>query len=589
MPEQRSLLVRGFRVIRRSIATHPGPFAVAVAGATLYAGATVASAVVLGRVTDDVLIPAFRGGVSAGAVAGAALAILAIGLVRAGGVIARRYFATMTVSRLRVTLTGRLVERYQRLPLAFHRTRPTGELLAHAEADVQAATDVIGPLPWSLAVVLLVVLAGVALLVTDLFLALIGLSVLPTLAFLNHRFGRLAEPPARRAQELMSEVSSVAHESIDGALMVKTLGREGAEVKRLGEKARLLRDERVRLGSLRAAFEPAFEALPALGIALLVAVGSWRVSTGAITVGTLVQFVSLFQLLALPMRLIGYVLLDIPRSVVGTERVEGVLSHPVTPLPDRGGEQLSDGPIGLSVHSVAFSHEPGHVVLEDLSFDVEPDAALAVVGPTGSGKSTLLHLLARLADPDEGVVLLGGIDLRKMDPGALRRAASIVLQESFFFASSVRENITLDGAVSQEDVRWATGVAQADGFIQALPKGYDTILGERGATLSGGQRQRLALARALVRRPRLLLLDDATSAVDASVEAAILEELKREVQTTLVIVAHRPSALTLADRVLFLENGRISSQGTHEELLSHPAYRAFIEASQPAARMGTGG
>ncbi|MGH2556685.1 MAG: ABC transporter ATP-binding protein [Actinomycetota bacterium] len=583
MKEQRSVVMRGLRIIGSYIATHPLPFAIAVSGATIYAGMTVGSTIVLGRITDRVLVPAFKqGGVKAGTIVWGVVAIMAVGLVRAAGIIMRRYFAGMTGGRMRMTLTNRVVDRYQVLPLAYHRSRPTGELMAHAEADVQAAIEVIHPLPWSLAVVLLVVFATIALLVTDLFLAVIGILVLPGLAVINRYYTAKVEEPATRAQERIGDVSAVAHESIDGALMVKTLGRERAEVQRLKDRAIALREERVRMGQLRAAFEPGFEAIPAIGIIVLIAVGSWRVSTGAITIGTLVQFVSLFELLAFPLRLIGFVLSEVPRAVVGRERIQEVFTEPVSLPPATERVPLPDGPSDVSVRSVSFAYD-GNRVLEDLSFEVAPNESVALVGPTGSGKSTLAHLLVRLADPEDGSIRLGGVDLRHMDPDALRRSAAIVFQESFLFARTVRENVVLDLQVSDEQIWEALRLAQADVFVGELPKGLDSVLGERGVTLSGGQRQRLALARALVRKPRLLILDDATSSVDPTVEAAILQGLRRDLDTTLFVIAYRVSTISLADRVLFLNDGRIVAEGTHVQLLSHPAYLAMVSAYERGA------
>jgi ATP-binding cassette subfamily B protein len=582
MNEKRSVFARGLRVIGSYIATHPWPFATAVTGATVYAGMTVASTIVLGRVTDHVLVPAFHGGVRAGTVAWGVVAIMAVGVIRAGGIITRRYFAGMTGSRMRATLTRRIVDRYQALPLAYHRSRPTGELMAHAEADVTAAIDVIHPLPWSLAVILLVLFATISLVLTDFFLAVIGITVLPGLAVINRFYTRRVEDPATLAQERIGDVSSVAHESIDGALMVKTLGREEAEVARLAEKAQELRYERIRMGTLRAAFEPVFEAIPALGIILLIAVGSWRVSTGAITIGTLVQFVSLFELLAFPLRLIGFVLSDIPRAVVGRERVQDVFDEPITLPPVVMTTPLPDGPLGVGVRAISFSYDE-HRVLQDISFEVVPSESVALVGPTGSGKSTLSLLLVRLADPDGGSIELGGVDLRRVDPEALHRETAIVFQESFLFATSVRDNIVLDLDVPESEIRRAARMAQAESFIDELPRGFETVLGERGVTLSGGQRQRVALARALVRRPRLLILDDATSAVDPTVEAAILAGLRDDLDTTLVVVAYRVSTIALADRVLFLEDGRIAAEGPHQELLAHPAYLAMVRAYERGA------
>jgi ATP-binding cassette, subfamily B, bacterial len=581
--QQRGVVVRGLRIIGSYIRTHPGPFAISVTGSTLYAAMTVATTIVLGKITDRVFVPAFSTGVRTSAVVWGAVAIMAAAVIRSGGIITRRYFAGMTASRTMATLRRRVVDKYQELPLAYHRSQPTGELLAHAEADVMAATEVLHPLPYTIAVILLIAFAVIALVVTDPFLAILGLLILPALTFLNRYYTRKVEGPAQRVQARMGDVSAVAHESIDGALVVKTLGRESPEVERLAARAAELRTERVTVGWLRGTFEPAFEALPLLGMVLLIGVGSWRVSTGAISVGTVVTFVALFQLLAFPMRLIGFILSDIPRAVAGYERLVQVFDEPVTLPPAIDGVSLPSGPLGVSMRHVSFGYG-GSRVLEDVSLDVAPDESVALVGPTGSGKSTLAMLLVRLGDPDSGTIRLGGVDLRTVDPDDLRAAAALVFQESFLFATSVRENIALGANAGDDEIVRAAKLARAHEFVTALPKGYDTVLGERGVTLSGGQRQRLAIARALVRNPRVLILDDATSAVDPTVEAAILDGLRRDLSTTLVVVAYRVSTISLADRVLFLDEGRIVAEGTHRELLdTHPDYEAMVRAYERGA------
>jgi ATP-binding cassette, subfamily B, bacterial len=574
--------MRGLRIVVSYIATHPLPFVVSVTGGAIYAVATVTSSYVLGRVTDQVIYPGFGRGVSSGTLWAGAGALTGVMLLRAVSIILRRYFAGMTTYRMQATLRTRVIDRYRELPLAWHRARPTGELLAHAEADVQAATDVMNPVPFSIAVMFLLVFAIISLLATDAFLAGIGLLVLPALGFLNRSYGRVVEPAATAAQERIGDVSAVAHESIDGALVVKTLGREKSEVERFDRRAAELEGERVRMGRLRAAFEPAFEAVPNIGIVVLLAMGSWRVSTGAVTVGTLVQFVSLFQLLAFPMRMIGYVLSSLPRAVVGRERLQGIFHEPVTLAPPARGRELPPGPLGVTMSSVSFSYD-SHPVLDRVSLEVFPNESVALVGPTGSGKSTLAQLLVRLADPDAGSIHLGDVDVRDIEPGELQENASVVFQRSFLFASTVRDNIALDSGASDEDVARAARLAQADSFIRALPGGYDAVVGERGVTLSGGQRQRVALARALVRRPRVLILDDATSAVDPTVEAIILDGLKRELETTLIVIAYRVSTIALADRVLFLQGGRVAAQGSHQQVLSFPPYEAMVRAYEGAA------
>jgi ABC-type multidrug transport system fused ATPase/permease subunit len=581
----RTMFRRGMRLVTSYVRMHPQPFAASVVGAVLFAFASLWLTEALARATDEVLEPAFAGQLDTSKVWLAVGALMLGGIGRAFGIMLRRYYSGVAGERVMATLRTRVAERYRALSLRFHRETPTGELLAHMEADVKAAVDVFWPVPFAMGVIVLTLLALIALVVTDPVLALIGLFVFPTLAFMNQVFARRMEEPTRLAQERIGEVSAVAHESIDGALVVKTLGREHAETHRLYEKARALRDERVRSGSIRATFEAALDALPTLAIALLLAVGSWRVSTGDITLGDLVGFVALFQLLAWPMRFIGWILAELPRAVVGYDRIEEVLREPVTVTPAREGTPLPDGPLGLHVHDLRLEYEQQAPVLEGVTFEVSPGESVAIVGPTGVGKSTLTQLMVRLVDPDRGHVEIGGVDLRHVDVASLRSAAAVVFQESFLFAESVRSNIALDSGASDDEVVHAAVIAACDRFIRALPNGYDTVVGERGLTLSGGERQRVALARALVRKPRLLILDDATSAVDPSIEAEILDALRRELTTTLVVVAYRLSTISLADRVIFLRDGRVAATGPHEELLAtQPGYASIIRAYERGER-----
>jgi ABC-type multidrug transport system fused ATPase/permease subunit len=509
--------------------------------------------------------------------------ILALACVRAAGIGIRRYYSGVFGSLVGASLRDRVSDRYRDLALAYHRQTPTGELLAHMEADVEASIDVLYPVPFAAGVVFLVAFALVVLAVADPYLLFIGILVFPALALMNRSFARRMQGPAQRAQEEIGEVSAVAHESVDGALVVKTLGREAAETERFRERAEALRVERVRSGRIRAGFEPALETLPSLTAVALVAVGGWRVSTGAITLGTLVMVVTLFDLLSWPMRFVGWILSELPRAVVGHGRIAGVLGEPITLEPSARPVALPDGPLPVRAEAVVYAFE-GIRVLDEVTFEVLPNESVALVGRTGVGKSTLAQLLVRLDDPTSGEILLGGVNLRHVDPDSLRRSAAVVFQESFLFARPVRENIALDSGASDAEVRRAARIARADAFVEALPNGFDTIVGERGYTLSGGERQRVALARALVRRPRLLILDDATSAVDPTIEAEILGRLRDELDTTLVVVAYRLSTIRLADRVLYLEGGRIRATGTHDELLaSEPGYAAMARAYERSA------
>ncbi|MGH2636371.1 MAG: ABC transporter ATP-binding protein [Actinomycetota bacterium] len=581
----RDLFGRGLRLVVSHVRMHPRPFAIAVVGAFLFAIGSVAVTVALGRVTDDVLRPAFTAeGVDASAVWLGIGAVMGLTAVRALGIGIRRYYSGVTGAAVAATLRERVSDRYRDLALSYHRTRPTGELLAHMEADVEAAIEVLYPIPFAVGVIFLILFALVSLALTDPFLTLIGLMTIPALGLMNRSFALRMQGPAQRVQERIGDVSAVAHESIDGALVVKTLGRERAEVNRLRDRAQQLRTERVAAGYIRAGFEEALEALPNLAIILMLAIGAWRVSLGDVTLGTLVQVVTLFGLLAWPMRFVGWILSELPRAVVGYRRVAEVLEEPDTIERPADPAALPDGPLDVRAEGLTYEFD-GAAVLDDVSFRVAPNESVAIVGPTGVGKSTLAQLLVRLDDPPGGAILLGGVDLRRVNQAELRRAASLVFQESFLFATTVAENIGLDSGASRDEIERAAAIAQADRFIRALPNGYDTVLGERGHTLSGGERQRVALARALVRQPRVLILDDATSSVDPTIEAQILAGLRRELETTLLVIAYRLSTIRLADRVLYLEDGRLRATGSHEELMaSQPGYAAMIRAYERGER-----
>jgi ABC-type multidrug transport system fused ATPase/permease subunit len=578
------LFGRGMRLVVSYVRMHPAPFLVSVTGALLFAVASIALTTALGRATDEVLRPAFQGGVDARRIWLAVVALMAFGALRALGIMLRRFFSGVAGERVMASLRTNIADRYRRLALAYHRETPTGELLAHMEADVKAAVDVFWPVPFATGVIALVALALVQLFATDIYLALVAVVVFPALALMNRSFAKRVEGPARRAQERIGEVSAVAHESIDGALVVKTLGREGAETERLAEKARALRAERLEAGFIRATFEAALDALPALVAALLLAVGSWRVSSGAITLGRLIGFVALFDLLAWPMRFIGWILAELPRAIVGYARIDEVFREPMRVLAADDPIPLPSGPLGVETIDLVHRFD-GLAVLDHVSLRVSPEESVAIVGSTGGGKSTLAQLLVRLADPNEGSVRIGGVDLRHVDPEALRRSVSIVFQESFLFSTNIAENIALDAPVETVDVERAARIAAVDRFVAELPDGFQTVVGERGHTLSGGERQRVALARAIVREPRVLILDDATSSVDPSIEARILASLQEELRTTLVVIAYRLSTIRLADRVIFLEDGRVAATGSHDELMDGaPGYAAIIRAYERGER-----
>jgi len=582
------IIRRGLGVLWVGVKQEPRIFAVSAVGSALFAFTTIGQAYVFGAITEQVIVPSIEDGdVPTAALALAFLAVMVVAVLKVIGIIARRLGAGIMQYRLQARYRRRVTRRYLELPLSWHQEHPTGELLSNANSDVEATWYPIAPFPFAVGVVLMLVTTLGLMFATDPVLALVASIIFPAIAALTVVYSRRMSPLMTRAQQLRGEVSGIAHESFDGALVVKTLGREGDETDRFRARSQELRDTMTAVGRVRGTFDPVMEALPVVGVLAVLLAGTSRVGSGDIDAGQLVTVAYLFTLLAFPVRAIGWVLNELPRSVVGWDRVQRVLT--ATGAQEQGTASLDadGGPTSVSVEAVSFSYGDAEV-LRDIAFDVRPGRTVALVGQTGAGKSTLASVLVRLLDPDTGRVVYDDLDIRTLAPGALASVASLVPQSTFLFDDTVRGNITLGADLPDTDVWEALRVAQADGFVAALPQALDTVVGERGTTLSGGQRQRLALARAVVRRPRLLVLDDATSSVDPQVEQRILAGLrglggKQGSPSTVVVVAYRRATIALADEVVFVEDGRVAARGTHEELLrSSTGYQDLVHAYERA-------
>ena len=579
----KQVIWRGLWILWLAVKEEPRIFAVSAVGSALFGGMTIGQAYAFGHITSTVIEPSIkRGDATTASLAGAVLLVMGVATLKAVGILGRRLGAGVMQYRLQATYRKRVTRRYLELPLEWHQQHPTGELLSNANSDVEATWYPIAPFPFAFGVVFMLIGTLTLLFFTDPVLAVVGSIIFPAIAVLTVVYSSRMSPLMTRAQQLRGEVSTIAHESFDGALVVKTLGRESYETERFTAKSRELRDTLVQVGRVRGLFDPLMEALPVIGVLLVLVVGTSRVGSGHLDSGTLVRVAYLFTLLAFPVRAIGWVLNELPRSVVGYDRVLRVLEakgHQSFGTAEAAGS----GPVALDVADLSFAYGEDQV-LHEVAFDVAPGKTVAVVGPTGSGKSTLATLLVRLVDPLSGIVEYDGTDVRAYAPGQLATVAALAPQTTFLFDDTVRGNVTLGADISDEQVWAALRIAQADGFVAALVKGFDTVVGERGTTLSGGQRQRLALARAVARNPRLLVLDDATSSVDPSVEQRILAGLRGSAAaSTVVVVAYRRATIALADEVVFVEEGRLVDRGTHDQLRERcPGYRDLVTAYERA-------
>ena len=515
------------------------------------------------------------------------LVLLTVGLLEVGAGGFRHIYAIRNRSQSDARIRDALFAHALRLDAAYHDRVGPGELLSRASSDSQHIARMMDAIGHTIGYVLTVVAVAVVMLVLDPGLALVVLIPLPVVSVAAWVYSRRYDTGTQRLQEAWGEASTLVEETVSGIRVVKGLGAGDALSGRFRDRSDEVLRRALELARLDAVFNPFLEMLPLIGIAAVLWLGGRSVIAGDLSLGSFVAFNAYVVMLVWPLRVLGQRVTTVQKALAASARIAEVLEVEPRLQEPRHPRELERPPRGdVELAGVRFGHEGDHAVLDGLDLHVAPGESLALVGATGSGKSTVAGLLARLYDPEGGRVLLDGVDLRELRLADVRRAVALVFEETFLFSESVAENIRVGRPdAADEDVERAAGLAGAAEFIAGLPEGYDTVLGEHGFSLSGGQRQRIAIARAILADPAVLVLDDATSAVDATKEHEIRSQLATVMRgRTTLVIAHRPATIALADRVAVLHAGRIVEEGTHEELLRHsPRYRDLLALESEAA------
>jgi ATP-binding cassette subfamily B protein len=510
----------------------------------------------------------------------------------------RRYHGGQVALHVQNDLRNDMHDHLQSMDFASLDQMPTGQLVSRANSDSALVQGLLNMLPIMSGNLIQMVLSLVVMFVLSPLLALVSLVVAPALVVIGYRMRSAIFPASWDAQQREGDVAQIVDEDVNGVRVVKAFGRERREVERIADVATAVYGSQLRVVRLQARYQPLLQAVPTLGQVAVLALGGWLVLHDRLTVGTFLAFSAYIAQLMAPARQLAGILTIGQQARVGTERIFQLLDRrpaiadppDAVVLPDVAGE--------ITFENVRFGYgradQPAvQSALDGFDLQIAAGERVALVGPSGSGKSTVAALISRFYDPAGGTVKVDGHDVRSLSLPSLRGRIGMVFEESFLFSESVRFNIAYGRpSAGDDEVKAAAAIAQADGFIEALPRGYDTVVGERGLSLSGGQRQRIALARAILADPRILILDDATSAIDASTEQSIHEGLRDALgERTVLLIAHRESTLHLADRIVVLEHGRVVEQGTHDELSGRSeTYRALVSGldEQAAAAVAQG-
>jgi ATP-binding cassette subfamily B protein len=582
MREREARRRAAWRFVRAVVRAQAGGVAGAVVAGLLWQTGAVAAPLIVKYAIDRAIVPRDRHALLLWLVA-----LLGVGLLELAAGAMRHIYAIRNRSAADARVRDAIFAHALRLDASYHDRVGPGELMSRASSDAEHVARMMDAIGHTIGYALTVVAVSVVMLAIDVRLALVVLIPVPLVSVAAWLYSQRYDTRTRRLQEAWAWAATLVEETVSGIRVVKGLGAGDA----LSSRFRRRSDEIVRraldVARLDAVFNPVLETLPLVGIAAVLWLGGRRVIAGDLSIGSFVAFNAYVVMLVWPLRILGQRVSTLQKALAASARITEVLETEPRLGEPRHPREL-DGPVcgDVRLEGVRFGHEGERPVLDGLDLHVAPGESVALVGATGSGKSTVAGLLARLYDPDGGRVLLDGRDLRELRLADVRRAVALVFEETFLFTDTVRENIRFGRPdADDEAVAHAAELAGAAAFVTTLPESYETVLGERGFSLSGGQRQRIAIARAILADPAVLVLDDATSAVDATKEHEIRAALAQVMRDrTTIVIAHRPATIALADRVAVLEDGRIAEEGTHAELVRRSArYRALLALETEAA------
>ena len=568
MTEEQLDLRAGARLILAELRRQKLPLGLALLAAVLWTGARLAIPVLTGETIDRAID--LDGGPDLDLLLTFAIVIALVAAAQGAAASMRRFFAMSTSYRVETDLRAQLYGRVNRLSFDYYDKTATGQLMSRGSTDLHEIQQLTIVIPINAAFLMMAIGAFFLLMRVNMALAVLAIIVYPMVTVISMRFFNRLFPATSRVQQGLGDLTSVVEENIAGARLVRSFGREAHEIEKAQRVADQIYRDNMEVAGLRAFYTPLFVLLPTIGQLVILAYGGWLAIQGNISTGEFVTFFQLLTILVWPMQGLGEMIASSQRAMTAAARIWNVLKEEPTIREPAHARTLPQGQGAVRFDDVTFSYQPGLPILRDFTLSVPAGTSVALVGPTASGKSTVARLLPRFYDIDKGSITIDGIDIRELKLRELRKSVGLVFEDTFLFSDTIRNNIAygkLDA--SQEEIEWAADLAQATEFIERAPDGYDTVVGEQGHSLSGGQRQRIAIARAVLTQPRVLILDDATSSVDASMEQEIRRALRHVMEgRTTFIISHRVSTIALADQVLFIDEGRIVETGTHTELLA---------------------